>query len=185
MDNSFENMIQVAGHIKSYQLSFDRQKFDSLPDFYKTGLYYNDMFTEIRSASFEKKKEIFNINKEEGIKYLAEKNYDEALFSFCKSLCVFKYIKSAISEWKKEAIKDTDLTYVDEEGEDEAEKSEILKMKISALLNIALCCLGLDKFEEARQACDEVIKIDSSNVKAYYRKSRTYIDCKASSKLAT
>jgi hypothetical protein len=160
--DSFDNLLNVAAHIKSYQLNQDKKKFDSLPEFYKCGLYYNDMFTDIRNLPYKNKLEIFNKNKEEGIKLLTEKNFEDAMFSFCKCLCIFKYIKSKIKEWKKEAIKDEDLTYIDE-----SERSEdITFLKISTLLNIALCALNLNSFEEARQACDEVIKLDPSNIKA-------------------
>jgi hypothetical protein len=53
-------------------------------------------------------------------------------------------------------------------------------MKISALLNIALCDLNKKKFEDVRNACDEVLKLDQSNLKAYYRKAKSYLDCKSS-----
>jgi hypothetical protein len=164
--DSFDNILKVASHIKSYQLSFDKKKFDSLPEFYKTGLYYSDGLIDIITSNFNTKKESFNKLKEEGIAKLKENNFDDAIYLFCKCLCIFKYIRSSIKDWKKEAIKDEDLTYYDDKGSNETEKNEITQMKISVLLNIALCALGQESFEEARQACDEVIKLDSRNIKA-------------------
>jgi hypothetical protein len=164
--DSFDNLLKVAAHIKSYQLNQDKRKFDNLPEFYKTGLYYNDMFKDIRDLPFESKKEIYNKNKEEALVCLKEQKYEDAMFSFCKCLCVFKYIKTSVVEWKKEAIKDEDLTYIDASGENAEEDTEITNMKISTLLNIALCALAQENFVEARQACDEVIQLNPNNIKA-------------------
>jgi hypothetical protein len=164
--DSFDNLLKVAAHIKSYQLNQDKKKFDNLPEFYKTGLYYNDMFKDLRNQPFVSKKEIYNKNKEEAITMLNEKKYEDAMFSFCKSLCVFKYITTSIKEWKKEAIKDENLTYIDETGDTTKDAQEVTNMKVSALLNIALCSLYQENWAEVREACDEVIKLDPSNIKA-------------------
>ena len=53
-------------------------------------------------------------------------------------------------------------------------------MKISSLLNISLCEFYNKNWPEVRLACDEVIKLDKKNVKAYYRKARSYLDNPAS-----
>jgi len=39
-------------------------------------------------------------------------------------------------------------------------------MIISSLLNISLCDLKLNQFEDVRKGCNEVIKLDKNNIKA-------------------
>ena len=38
-EKDFQNMLNQAAQIKSYQMSLERKKFDKLPDFFKEGLY--------------------------------------------------------------------------------------------------------------------------------------------------
>jgi tetratricopeptide (TPR) repeat protein len=176
--DSFDNLLKTACHLKSYQMSFDKKVFDNLPEFYKTGLYYCDMLKNVRKQSFFLKKISFEVNKAQGAAYLKDAQYEDAIYYFCKGLAIFKYIKSKRENWKNEAIKDEDLEYFDDN-----ENTEVINMKISSLLNIALCNLNTEKFVEARQACDEVIKLDPRNIKAYYRRAKTYLDCKSSGRI--
>jgi len=173
--------MKAACHIKSYQMSFDKQTFEKLPEFYKTGLYCCEMLNNVRiQKDFILKKSAFEVHKEIGIELLRKEKYDDANYSFCKSLCIFKYIKNKNKNWKNEGIKDEDLMYCEDKGSNPYEENEINKMKISALLNISLCDLNMEKFTEVRNACDEIIKLDPTNVKAYYRKAKSYLDCKSS-----
>lgn len=179
--DSFDNLMKAACHIKSYQLSFDKKSFEKLPEFYKTGLYCSDMTKNIRSQKdFVLQKSAFEVLKDQGIQQIAEEEYDDANYFFCKSLCIFKYITSKNKNWKNEGVKDEELEYFETEGNTPEERNEIKQMKISALLNIALCDLNTKKFDEVRYACDEVLKLDQSNIKAYYRKAKSYLDCKSS-----
>ncbi len=179
--DSFDQMMKAASHIKSYQMSFDKKLFERLPEFYKTGLYCCEMTKNIRNQkSFYLKCTAFDILKNKGIDYLSSNNYSDAHYAFCKSLCIFKYIKNKNKNWKNEGVKDEDLEYCEDKGENSEEEQEIKKMKISALLNIALCDLNSGKFQEVRLACDEVLKLDPRNVKAFYRKAKSYLDCKSS-----
>lgn len=43
---------------------------------------------------------------------------------------------------------------------------------LNAFLNIAACNIKSKDFETAVLACEEVLKLDPSNVKAFYRKGR-------------
>jgi hypothetical protein len=165
--DSFDNMLKAAAHIKTHQMSFDKQTFDKLPEFYKTGLYCYEMLKNvINQKQFNLKKAAFEVHKSHGSELLAKGNFDDASYSFCKSMTIFKYIKNKNPNWKNEGVKDEQLEYFSDDGEDTIQKEEIRKMKISALLNISLCDLNLEKFDEVRKACDEVIKLDPKNVKA-------------------
>ena len=179
--NSFQEMFQTAAHIKEYQLNQDKQNYDKLPEFYKTSLFHWQSLANVHNQSFYVKKCSF-----ESFKTLAKYQlecglFEDASYTYSKALAVFKYIKSSNPKWKTDGgIKDWELTYIDEEGSNEQEKSEIIKMKISSLLNISLCEFYNKNWPEVRLACDEVIKLDKKNVKAYYRKARSYLDNPAS-----
>ncbi len=181
--DSFENMMKAACHIKQYQMSFDKQVFEKLPEFLKTGLYCCDMLNNVRiQKDFILKKSAFEAHSEIGKQLLSINNYDDAHYSFCKALCIFRFIINKNKNWKTEGVKDEELKFFDEIGQSQEEIAEIKKMKISALLNISLCDLNSGKFSEVRAACDEIIKLDNTNVKAYYRKAKSYLDCKQSLK---
>ena len=88
------------------------------------------------------------------------------IFLINQALAIFKYINSSVINWKNEAIKDEDLSYHEDKGESLQEKEEIYKLIISALLNISLCYLKLNKYNELKLVCNEIIERDTKNVKA-------------------
>jgi hypothetical protein len=47
-----------------------------------------------------------------------------------------------------------------------------LEIKISLYLNIAACNIKVKGWTEATAACEEVLKLDKNNVRAYYRRAR-------------
>jgi hypothetical protein len=147
-------------------MGFDKQKFDKLPEFYKTGLYCCDMLNNVRNQNFYLKKSAYEVHKAKGIELIEKNKIDDAHYSFCKSLAIFKYIRNKNKNWKNEGIKDEELEYFEDNGNDELQRKDILKMKITSLLNIALCDLKLEKFVDSRLACDEALKLNSTNVKA-------------------
>jgi hypothetical protein len=81
-------------------------------------------------------------------------------------LTIFKFIVSKVPNWRNEAIKDEDLTYSEDKGSNEEEKAETGRLIVSALLNISLCYLKMNKYNDLKQVCNEVISRDSNNIKA-------------------
>ena len=61
---------------------------------------------------------------------------------------------------------------VDLKGHTDDQKKIIHDIKVSAFLNIAACNIKVKAFQEAVQACDEVLKLEPSNIKALYRRAR-------------
>lgn len=165
--NSFDNLLKTACNIKSTYLNQDKKIFNSLPEFYKSCLYCYDMTNNIRSQSFALKKTSFEYLKRIGLSYLNSKNYDDANYCFCQCLAIFKYIKSSNPKWKTDGgIKDEELQYFEDNGNNKIQNKEIKIMIISTLLNISLCELNSFNFENARNACNEVLKFDNKNIKA-------------------
>ena len=176
-EKDFQNMLNQAAQIKSYQMSLERKEFDKLPDFYKEGLYNYSYLKNIYIQSYQIKKYTYEAIKSKGIQHLKFKEYENALEQFIKCLCVFKYIKCSNPKWNSgDGIKDCELSYFEEKGNNENEKLEISNMIKSSLLNISLVYLLTKEYKNVRDACNEVIKLDSKCVKAYYRKAKSHID---------
>lgn len=81
-------------------------------------------------------------------------------------MTIFKYINSSVINWKNEAIKDEDLSYHEDKGENDQERLEISKLIISALLNISLCYLKTNKYNNLKLVCNEILERDNKNIKA-------------------
>ena len=176
-EKDFENMLNQAAQIKSYQMSLERQKFDKLPDFYKEGLYNYNYLKNIYKQSYNIKKYTYEAIKLKGIQHLKFKEYENALDQFIKSICIFKYIECSNPKWNSgDGIKDNELKYIDYKGNNELEANEIIKMIKSSLLNISLVYYITKEYKNVREACDEVLKIDPNCVKAYYRKAKSFMD---------
>lgn len=167
MNSGFNDLFKTACNIKSTYINQDKKKFNSLPDFYKSGLYLYEMTKNIRKQSFFLKKCAFENLKKLGTSQIKDNNYEDAHYIFSKSLAIFKYITSDNPKWKTDGgIKDEELTYHQDFGADNQEKKEIYSMMISSLLNISLCSLYTENFIEVRQACEEVLKLDNKVIKA-------------------
>ena len=176
-EQDFQNMLNQAAQIKSYQMSLERKQFDKLPDFYKEGLYNYSSLKNIYNQSYQIKKYTYESIKHQGIIYLNSKQYENALEKFIKCICIFKYIICSNPKWASGAgIKDSELTYITDKGNTLSEQNEITQMIKNALLNISLVYLITKDYSNAIKACDEVLKIEPDNVKALYRKAKSYID---------
>ena len=158
-------------------MSLERKQFDKLPEFYKEGLYNYSSLKNIYNQSYQIKKYTYESIKYKGIKHLNLKQYDNALEQFIKCICVFKYIKSSNAKWASgSGIKDSELTYIEDKGNNIQEQTEIKLLIKNALLNISLVYLITKDYDNTRKACDEVLKLEPNNVKALYRKAKSYID---------
>ena len=165
-EQDFQNILNQAAQIKSYQMSLERKQFDKLPDFYKEGLYNYSSLKNIYIQSFPIKKYTYESIKHQGIIYLNLKQYDNALEQFIKCLCIYKYIICRNPKWASgDGIKDSELTYIEEKGHNPQEQQEIKNMIKTSLLNISLVYLILKDYSNTRNACDEVLKLEPNNVK--------------------
>ena len=100
------------------------------------------------------------IHKEKGNKFWEVKQYEEAKNEYSKALL-------AVAHIFKENL-----------CESEADNKKLVKeIQIPCLLNLAACLLQLKKdYNIVIIHCDNVLKIDPQNVKAYYRKALAYIE---------
>ena len=176
-EKDFQNKLDQVNQIKSYQMSIEQKNFDNLPDFYKEGLYKYSYLKNIYKQSYIIKKYTYEAMQLKGLQHIKFKEYENALEQFIKSICIFKYIECLNPKWSSgDRIKDNELKYIEDKGNNEVEKKEIIKMIKSSLLNISFVYLILKDYKNVRDACNEILKIDPRCVKAYYRMAKSYID---------
>ena len=58
-------------------------------------------------------------------------------------------------------------------GENEEEIEKLKNIKLILYLNLAACYLKMKEFKNAKLICEEALKIDSKNKKAYFRRSKS------------
>ena len=56
--------------------------------------------------------------------------------------------------------------YYEDKGDSDQEKVEVSKLIISSLLNISLCYLKMNQFNQLKLVCNEILQRDSKNIKA-------------------
>merc|ERR1711862_266515 len=65
---------------------------------------------------------------------------------------------------------------IDDEDTVEEQKAEIATLTVSLNLNHAAALIKTEKFSEAREACEKVLKSDPKNVKAAFRKAQSWLE---------
>lgn len=121
---------------------------------------------EVELVSFEKEKESWdlktNIEKIEA----AAKKKDEGNVWFKMG----KYAKASKRYEKAAKYIEYDSSF----NEDEKKQSKALK--VSSKLNNAACKLKMKEYREAEKLCTKVLELESTNVKALYRRAQAYIE---------
>lgn len=96
--------------------------------------------------------EAARIFKNEGDDYLKAKNWNDAINSYEKGLLQLFY------------------TFSDDPDQDK----KVDTVKASINMNMAMCKMNLNKFQEAIGYCTEALRIDKCNLKAFYRIAYCY-----------
>mmetsp|Transcript_99122 Transcript_99122/g.305544 ORF Transcript_99122/g.305544 Transcript_99122/m.305544 type:complete len:390 (+) Transcript_99122:86-1255(+) len=112
----------------------------------------------------------------------ASKGLEEAITSYERAAGILRYVECTRLDWRNDdgsykGIEDVhlrvDASALEGEGQEVAEARE---MVASCYLNIALASQKLGKFEQMRQACDEVLsKVNKESVKALYRRAQARV----------
>lgn len=123
------------------------------------------VYYELELVSFEKEKESWDMNTQEKIEAAAKKKEEgNALFK------AGKYARASKRYEKAVKYIEYDSSFSDEE------KKQAKALKISCNLNNAACKLKLKEYKEAEKLCTKVLEMDSTNVKALYRRAQAYIN---------
>ena len=112
----------------------------------------------VRNKPLPERIVVFEQIKSTGTELFKEKNYVGAVYLYEKALSVFIW---------PESESDTSKVVMCPEGLTDDVKDCLIKI----YLNIAICNIKLDRHSIADIACDEVLKLDSKNTKALYRKA--------------
>jgi len=119
-------------------------------------------------TDFEKVKEHWSMNEEEKVSYGGlRKGVGSTLFGQGR-------IALALERYKKVA----DMFSSVDNMKDETLKSKAKDLKRQCELNKAACFLKLREYADAKKSCDAVLKDQSNNVKAMYRKAQACYEMK-------
>ncbi|XP_058093441.1 70 kDa peptidyl-prolyl isomerase-like isoform X1 [Magnolia sinica] len=122
------------------------------------------VYYEVELVSFVKDKESWDMNNEEKIEAAGKKKEEgNAMFK------AGKYARASKRYEKAAKFVEYDSTF----SEEEKKKSKVLK--VTCNLNNAACKLKLKDYKEAEKLCTKVLEVESSNVKALYRRAQAYI----------
>lgn len=137
--------------------SESRQELAVVPP--NSTLYY-----EVELVSFIKDKESWDMTTEEKVEAAGKKKEEgNALFK------TGKYAKASKRYEKAVKFIEYDTSYTDEQ------KKSAKALKIACNLNDAACKLKLKDYKQAEKLCTKVLELESTNVKALYRRAQAYI----------
>ncbi|XP_057781005.1 peptidyl-prolyl cis-trans isomerase FKBP62-like isoform X2 [Salvia miltiorrhiza] len=120
---------------------------------------------EAELVSFDKEKESWDMNNEEKIEAAGKKKEEgNALFKAGKHARASKRYEKAAK-------------YIEHDSSfSEDEKKQSKALKITCNLNDAACKLKLKDFKQAEKLCTKVLELESTNVKALYRRAQAYMN---------
>ncbi|TVU01541.1 hypothetical protein EJB05_53007 [Eragrostis curvula] len=120
---------------------------------------------EVELISFDKEKESWDLKKNSEKIEAAAKKKDEGNVWFK----IGKYARASKRYGKA-------LNFVEYDSSFSEEEKQLSKaLKISCKLNNAACKLKLKDYKEAKELCTEVLELDSTNVKAFYRRAQAHM----------
>lgn len=123
------------------------------------------VFYEVELVSFDKERESWDMNNEEKIEAAGKKKEEgNALFK------AGKYVRASKRYEKAAKFIEYDSSF------SEDEKKQAKALKITCNLNDAACKLKLKEFKQAEKLCTKVLELESSNVKALYRRAQAYMN---------
>ncbi|XP_061366694.1 peptidyl-prolyl cis-trans isomerase FKBP62-like [Gastrolobium bilobum] len=123
------------------------------------------VYYEVELVSFEKEKESWDMNTQEKIEGAGKKKEEgNALFK------AGKYARA--SKRYEKAVK-----YIEYDSAfSEEEKKLARTLKVASNLNNAACKLKLKDYRETEKLCTKVLDLESTNVKALYRRAQAYME---------
>uniref|UniRef100_A0A7N0U538 peptidylprolyl isomerase n=1 Tax=Kalanchoe fedtschenkoi TaxID=63787 RepID=A0A7N0U538_KALFE len=123
------------------------------------------VYYEVELESFDREKESWDMNTEEKIQAAGRKKEEgNVLFK------AGKYARASRKYEKAAKYIEYDTSF------SEDEKKQAKALKVSCNLNNAACKLKLKEYKEAEKLCTKVLELESTNVKALYRRAQAYIN---------
>ncbi|XP_027334320.1 peptidyl-prolyl cis-trans isomerase FKBP62-like [Abrus precatorius] len=124
------------------------------------------VYFEVELVSFEKEKESWDLNNTQEKLEVASKKKEEGNVLFKAG----KYARA--SKRYEKAVK-----YIEYDSSfNEEEKKQARTLKVACNLNNAACKLKLKDYKDAEKLCTKVLELESTNVKALYRRAQAYME---------
>ncbi|CAH2052338.1 unnamed protein product [Thlaspi arvense] len=123
------------------------------------------LYYEVDLVTFEKERESWDMNTEEKIEAAGKKKEEgNSKFKAGKYALASKRYEKAV----KYIEYDTSFS--------EEEKKQSKALKVACNLNDAACKLKLKDYKQAEKLCTKVLELESTNVKALYRRAQAYME---------
>ncbi|KAK4440980.1 Peptidyl-prolyl cis-trans isomerase FKBP65 [Sesamum alatum] len=123
------------------------------------------VYYDVELVSFVKEKESWDMNTAEKIEAAGKKKEEgNALFK------AGKYVRASKRYEKAAKYIEYDTSFTDEE------KKQSKALKVTCNLNDAACKLKLKDYKQAEKLCTKVLELESTNVKALYRRAQAYMN---------
>ncbi|KAE8685079.1 Peptidyl-prolyl cis-trans isomerase FKBP65 [Hibiscus syriacus] len=128
-------------------------------------VYYEvGLLSFVKVITVFRKKESWNLNTQEKIEAAGKKKEEgNVLFK------AGKYVRASKRYGKAVKYIEHDSSFGEEE------KKQAKALKVACNLNNAACKLKLKDYQQAEKLCTKVLELESTNVKALYRRARAYI----------
>lgn len=101
-----------------------------------------------------------------------KKEYDMAARKYEEAYSCWRYFISKNPNWANEGIDDTQLTEVEWHSANKWENEQVLKHKVTVLLNISACLMKSKNWQDTVPCLNEVLHLDPTNKTALYRRSK-------------
>jgi len=123
------------------------------------------VYYEVDLVSFDKERESWDMNTEEKIEAAGKKKEE--------GNAKFKAGKYALASKRYEKA----VKYIEYDSSfSEEEKKQAKALKVACNLNDAACKLKLKEYRQAEKLCTKVLELESTNVKALYRRAQAYME---------
>ena len=135
-------------------------------------MYYTTKLETVRKQSYYPRVFAFELIMNDANTEYLKRNFDRACRKYEEAYATLRYFYSTNPKWSEQGIDDDELKEINFVGTKPWQAESLKKMKLSALLNIAACCIKTKDFEGAVDSSKEALLLDPKNTKALYRRSR-------------
>ncbi|KAF4029831.1 hypothetical protein GN244_ATG18428 [Phytophthora infestans] len=174
-ENPFADLMTKAVKLKGAQQAQLRTQYDSWPQYFQHSLFMQESVVAVRSKPFPERIVAAESMKVAGNAHFNGEALEDAVAEYEKALAVFTYLENKDPGWKKKGIEDKDMLIIDFKCGNPEDQRRIDSLKVSCYLNIAVAKFKLKEYSVCVRACEDTLKLDSNNVKAYYRRAQALI----------
>lgn len=101
---SFTELMKQAASIRSQQDAVHRRKFDSFPSWYQATLGRDEEVARMRQLPFDQKMLRALELKKIGNGQVKEMNFDDAIHTYTRCLCIFRWIENTLHDWRRKVV---------------------------------------------------------------------------------